>query len=326
MKVLLLVRPGFIGNALIDHLHEHELALLSPADALAVDELPAGGQVFSGTRNDLSDRNLRARLSRWKPDVVIELGAFNQRTATQALDGLRGIAPRYVVVSSISVYRRYGAFLRLEPALDDGKGLLRETDPLRRRLFVYRQALGESTDCGRSWLAEYDKIAAEETFRRASNVGVQIVRLPLIYGPGDPDRRVQCYAERLRAGPIIMTRSQAAWRQSRCFVRDAAQAITSAAIRDDKARSFDIFNVSDGADLSEADWVELIAETLGPLSHPAYIEHSEEAQPLVSDFPSDSDYSQHLAVDSRRIRTALGWKASTEFGLALDETVRSNNQ
>lgn len=323
MKVLLLGRPGFIGNALIHHLHEHELAVLSPADPLAVDGLPDERRVFSGTRSNLSDRNLRARLSRWKPDVVIDIGAFNQRTATQALDGLKGIAPRYVVVSSVSVYGRYGAFLRMEPARDGSKGLLRETDPLRRRLFVYRQASGGSTDSGRSWLADYDKIVAEETFRRASDVSVQIVRLPLIYGPGDPDRRVQSYAERLRAGPIVMTHSQAAWRQSRCFVRDAAQAIASVAIRGEMARSFDILNVSDGADLTEAEWIELIACALGPLPHPAHIEHAEEAQPLVNDFPPNCDYSQHLAVDSRRIRTALGWNAETEFDIALDETVRS---
>jgi len=245
MKALVLGRPGFIGSALVDHLHDHEIAFVCPTNTF-IEE----GRTFCGTRSDLADPDFRDRLSRWQPDVVIDLGAVNRETAKQALDGLRGIAPSFVLVSSISVYRRYGAFLRRELVRADHNVLLRESDPLRQKLFVYRQLSGAASDPARIRLANYEKIAAEETFRGAHDIGVQVLRLPMIFGPGDPDRRVQSYVKRLRTGPIVMTSLQAAWRQSRCFVRDAAKAIVSAAVRASTVGSSDIFHVSDGANLS----------------------------------------------------------------------------
>lgn len=314
MRVLLIGGSGFVGGALCQALTGHDLTLFTrgAGDGTA--------PVLRGVRKDLP--NLRGRFEADPPEVVIDTGASHGPAADLAIQAFQDLPVHIVMLSSLSVYRRYGAFLGIEPSGgDSGTAPLDEDAPLRKTLYVYRTAEGGSSDPSRPWLADYDKIPAERAYARMPGARVTILRLPLVYGPSDPDRRVQDLAARMRSGPIPLTPAMAAWRHARGAVENVAGAIAAAALLQTPPNGVRAFNVSDGgADLSEAAWLEAIGRAAG-IARPYRIIETAPVAPLVSDFPDTAHYRYHLTLSTERLSRDLGWVPLISTQDALAQTL-----
>lgn len=315
MKILIIGGSGFIGRRLVGALKGHELRLFTRGCG------DGRTPVIRGTREDLLA--YRATFAANPPDVVIDTGAQNYHTAALALKAFENLTQHFVVLSSLSVYRRYGWFLGAEPGGEAEVYPLEEAAPLRTQLFVYRRSDGQSTDPSRPWLADYDKILAERAYCSRALGSVTIMRLPLIYGPEDPDRRVQSLVERIRRAPVKMHKDMAAWRNARSYVGNVTDAIACVTLRADVTSGIRVYNVADSPEMNEATWLHKIAMAAGLTDSIDLITDKCDNPPApVSDFPVTADYRYHLSLSTTRIRKELGWSPQTGVEDALAETVR----
>ncbi|WP_082765318.1 MULTISPECIES: NAD-dependent epimerase/dehydratase family protein [unclassified Phenylobacterium] len=316
MRILILGGTGFIGREVVRALNGHELCLFHRSGA----ESPSGTvRHIYGDRGNLAAS--RGDFAAFAPDVVLDMTPQNGRDAEQAVTCLVGLAGRAAAVSSLSVYRAFGRLLGTEP----GRSLpapLSENQPLRSRMFPYRGPAPRGAGDPRLWMDDYDKIPAERAFLGGA-LPASVVRLPMVYGPGDADRRVGAYLDRLRGGrPLVLGETAAAWRNARNFVRNVAQAIALVTLRGVPGR---VYNAPAPHDLSELEWVRHIARAAGLTNEIRAVEDGTEGalRPLIDEFPAHADFRQHLVVDDSRIRVELGCEDAVPLEAALAETVAS---
>ena len=110
------------------------------------------------------------------------------------------------------------------------------------------------------WVTDdYDKIPAESVVMDDHKVPGTVLRLPMVYGPGDPLRRFYPVVKRILDGRrhIIFPETLAAWRSPRGYVENVATAIALAATDDRAARR--VYNVCEEPAYSELEWARKIA-------------------------------------------------------------------
>ncbi|HEY3365943.1 MAG TPA: NAD-dependent epimerase/dehydratase family protein [Symbiobacteriaceae bacterium] len=165
-------------------------------------------------------------------------------------------------LNSIDVCRAYNLCSRLEPGYPDPVPLS-EDAPLREKLYPYRGDAPRSEDDPDRWMDDYDKILAERIFMEHPEIPGTILRLPMVYGPGDRQHRLFKYIKRMddNRPAILLQESVARWRGSRGYVEDVAAAIAFAA--SDQRASGRIYNVGELEAHYEADWVQRIAKVAG---------------------------------------------------------------
>jgi nucleoside-diphosphate-sugar epimerase len=297
VRVTLLGGTGFIGHQVARRLVEAgaDVSVIHRGQTPA--NLP-GVRFLTADRHDPS--TLRRALVAAAPEVLIDMIAYRGSD----VDGLALALPtsleRLVVISSGDVYWTYGAFLGVRSSISAANALppadpLPEDAPLREQLFPYRAQAKSSDDL----LYEYDKILVEQTARAGAGVPVTILRLPMVYGPRDPQRRVAGVLERLRAGPstLKLNAGEAEWRCTRGYVEDVAWAIQLAAL--DRRADGQIFNLGEPDALTQVEWVGAIAaaaEWTGTVL-------TDEAEPATM----PANWRISLVVDSGRIRRMLGY-------------------
>jgi nucleoside-diphosphate-sugar epimerase len=305
MRILILGGTGFIGSSLARLLISsgHLVAVFHRGETPA--ELPPGVEHLSGDRDRLLDYALTLR--RFAPQVVVHSIAYVEVHARQMLEVFRGFAERSVVISSGDVYRSYGVFRRIESGacepLPSG-----EEAPLRHTLYPYR-ALSKGPD---DFLFSYDKIPVENAAQGDSSLPSTVLRLPMVYGPCDPLRRMAAYVRQMIEGQSIISLDEklAGWRCTRGYVEDVAAAI-ALAIMDARAAGR-TYNVGEQEARSEADWVRAIGMAAGWKGE-------------VVTVPGGSlpeDYRQHLLTDTTRIRTELGYSEIVPRDEAFARAVR----
>jgi nucleoside-diphosphate-sugar epimerase len=145
----------------------------------------------------------------------------------------------------------------------------------------------------------------------------------MVYGPGDPDRRLGSYVQRMLDGrsAILLHDAAARWRNSRAFVTNAANAIASVVRSGARGR---VYNVADPLDMEEADLILAIGQVLrwtGAV-HVVPPDWSWQARPAIDEFPIQTRFAQHLRIDSSRLRQELGYEESVSFEAGLECTVR----
>jgi nucleoside-diphosphate-sugar epimerase len=219
-----------------------------------------------------------------------------------------GIARRAVALSSQDVYRAYGRLIGIERGPIEPVPI-GEDAPLRTRLFPYRDRAKGSDQPP----YHYEKILAERLYMGEPELPGTILRLPMVYGPRDPQHRPFEYLKRMDDGrpAILLAEGMAEWRWTKGYVENVAQAVALAVTCDRAAGR--IYNVGERETLSEADWVRAIGRAAGWEGEVVVVPRTGAPEGLVPEVDTD----QHLIVDTARIRQELGYaeEVSHEEGL-----------
>jgi nucleoside-diphosphate-sugar epimerase len=315
MSVLVLGGTGFIGAPLVRRLL---------ADGVETAAAHRGtGEVAAGAASRVLDRRdvdaVTAVVRELGTTTVIDLLAYTQADTLPLVAALSGRVERYVLVSSADVYRNYeGLHRRARPApiLDR----LTEDSPLRETRFPYRLARPRAAGDPQAWMDAYDKIPLEEAARAASGLEATILRLPLVFGPGDRQRRFSWAIRPMVAGRprFVVPHPWASWRATFGYVDDVAAGIALAAVHPRAAG--ETFNLGRGNTPTNLAWAATFAEHLAwpgevQLAHPR-VAHGALAAAVAG---LNLDYP--LFLDNAKIRRRLGYSEPTPLEEALARTV-----
>jgi nucleoside-diphosphate-sugar epimerase len=310
MRVLVLGGTRFIGAHAVRRLAAdgHEIAVFHRGETEA--GLPAGVAHLHGPRERLAE--FVPRFRDFRPEVVLDVRALTERDGATLVALFRGIARRLVVISSGDVYRAFDRFRRADPGPPDPVPLT-EDSPLRDRMYPYRETGGRPGE----GLADYDKILVERAAMSAPDLPATILRLPMVYGPGDYQHRLFEYLKRMDDGRrvILVSGGMARWRCFRAYVEDVASAI-ALGVTDDRAAGR-IYHVGDADNATEEAWIRRIAVAAGWTGEVSV--RSVEALP--GHLRPDVDPAQDLALDSSRIRRELGYREIVAPDEAMRRTV-----
>jgi hypothetical protein len=218
----------------------------------------------------------------------------------------------------MDVYRATGVLHGLEEGPLEPVPL-GEGSPLRTRLQTYPDAQIRMLQQLFGWLdAEYDKIPVERAVLGDAALPATVLRLPMIYGPGDPLHRLFPLLKRMDdARPaIVLPESVAAWRGPRGYVENVAAAIALVATLGSAPPS-DVYNVGEPESLPELEWARLVGEAAGWRGELVVV--PDEEAPASVRMPGN--LAQHWAVDTARIRAELGYAEPVARPEALRRTV-----
>jgi len=314
MRVLLIGGSGFIGSPLATELrsHGHEIAVFHRGTGATASR--PGERHLLGDRNRLSLH--RDGLREFAPEAIVDLILASGEQARELTEVARALTSRLVVLSSADVYRAWGIVQGIEPGRLEPLPIA-EDAALRSFPNVYSDKQLETMRAVFSWLPEsYDKIAVE---REVMNSGVPatVLRLPMVYGPGDPLHRCFPVVKRIAdARPaMILSDDLAAWRLPRGYVQNVAHAI-GLAVTSERAAGR-IYNVCEEPCLTELEWQTRIANEAGWQGRFVVLRAEETPGHLLP--PGNT--RQHLVLSSERIRSELGYRELVPAGEALRRTI-----
>ncbi len=258
MRILLIGGNGFIGRFAVAALKRqgHALAVFHRGTTA----VPAGVDEIRGDRNQLSAST--QELKHFAPDVVIDLVISSGPQAGELMNIFRGTARRVVMLSSMDVYRAVGIVHGTESGPLQELPLTEESE-LRRSLHPYPPESLQHLRKIFAWVTDdYDKIPAERIVMNDRELPGTVLRLPMVYGPGDPLHRFYPVVKRIADGRrhIIFPETLAAWPSPRGYVENVAAAIALAATDERAARR--IYNVCEEPSFSELEWARKIAAAM----------------------------------------------------------------
>ena len=315
MKILLIGGTGFIGPFVVQQLTDagNEVAVLHRGKSDV--GLPDGAQRIIGDANRLDDHH--EELRRLPPDVVVNFILSSGKQAELMMRALRCIAKRVIALSSMDVYRACGVFHGTESGALQPLPL-KEDSELRTQP-AYSRAQMEMGQKIFSWMTDdYDKVPVEHVVMSDPGLPGTVLRLPMIYGPGDPLHRFVPIIKRICDGrqQILFGEKHAKWRGPKGFVENVAQAIALAATSELAAGR--IYNVSESDSLTELQWAQLIAKEMG--WNGEFIVMPEERLPVH--LVVSGNYAQHWVASSERIRDELGYEEKLPRTVALRRTIQ----
>jgi nucleoside-diphosphate-sugar epimerase len=249
-----------------------------------------GGQVqslLSGWGHEVAYGSFSAEVA---PEVVVALPSVDLNSILPLLQ-LPSLK-RVVYCGSIQIYRAYARYTKSEPGPLDLVPLL-EDDP--------QQTTG-------------DAAKNEEFVRNECKAMLSVLRLPIMFGPYTANETVTRYLAQMDSGAheLRISASFAEWRCAAAFVDDVALAIALTA-KNSKADG-KTYNVADSFVFTRLDWIQAIGRA-ADWDGDVIVEEGEPVDDQV-------DYSQHLILDSSRIRQDLGYTESIPINDALRRTVK----
>lgn len=313
MRILVLGGTQFIGPFVVQQLVAagHAVTLFHRGKTEHPDL--AGIPRILGHREQLAAH--RPAFRALAPEVVLDMFALSEADARGVVETFRGLARRLVVVSSADVYRAYGVLLGLEDGPPDPTPLV-EDAPLRTHLHPYRGAEPRAADAPDRHLDDYDKVLVERVVSGEPALPATVLRLGMIYGPGDRQHRLHPYLRQMDAGQaaIVLGRAEAGWRAPRAYVVNAAAAI-ALAVTDERACGR-VYNVAEADALPEAEWVRLVGRAAGWEGEVVVTADQPPAGPLAG-----ANLAQDLALNSGRLRAELDYAERVDRDAALRATV-----
>lgn len=298
LKVIVLGGTRFIGRAIVEDLAAagHEL-LLVHRGVLEPSGMPEARHLHT-ERADLPGH--RAVIEEFGPEAAIDCRALTRADAEIALEALpSGI--RLVVISSVDVYRAFGA---LHDDRETDPVPIDEDSPVRANRYPYRGKM-EGMD-------DYDKLDVEDVYLPR---GATSLRLPMVYGERDYQRREELILRRLRAGRARIPVGSGMWLACRGYVRDVARGARMAL--ESSSAMGQVLNLCEDRTFSMGMWARMILDAAGSKSELVRVPDDL----LPEDLKPTGTMPQHIQASSRKARTVLGWTTSDPAG-TLRTTVK----
>jgi nucleoside-diphosphate-sugar epimerase len=254
-------------------------------------------------------------MRRTPPDVVLDMIAGDERHARVVVDAFRGVARRLVTASSMDVYRVYEVGLGLSEGPLEPVPLTEES-PLRTVLHPFRNRPAGSIPF--DWVTpDYDKILVERAVRSEPSLAATVVRLPMVYGPGDPLHRFHGFLKRMDDGrrAIPIEETWARWQGPMGYVEDVAAAIALAVTN--RAAAGRTYNIAEADALAWAEWACAVGQAAGWNGRIVTLPRDRTPKHLIPPFRAE----QHWTASSTRIRDELGYCETVTRAQALARTV-----
>ena len=313
MKVLLIGGTGFMGPSTAFYLQRggHSVTIFHRGKTAA----PQGADEIIGDHHRLKEH--RAEFERSGFDVVVDFILSSGPQAKELTRTFRGITNRAVAISSMDVYRAMGVIHGTEP------GPLQEL-PLTEDSAVRTQQNTYSAEAMKKvkeiypWADDqYDKIPVEQAVLEDCDLYGTVLRLPMVYGPGDPLHRFHAVLKRMDDGrkQIIFSDGFAAFRSPRGFVNNVGAAIALAATSEQAAGR--VYNICEEESFSELEWSKKIADAVGWKGEFIVLPHEQTPKHLLQ----AGNTAQHLAASSERIRRELGYREPIGSEEAMRRTI-----
>ena len=294
MKVAVLGGTRFIGRAIVEELvAARDEVLVVHRGQLEPGDLPQVPHLHCD-RAELASH--RQELAAFAPDAVVDCRALTRRDAEIALDSLPGVE-RWIVISSVDVYRAFGA---LNDDLETDPVPLDEESPVRPERYPYRGKM--------PGMDEYDKLDVEDVYLPR---GATVMRLPMVYGEHDYQRREEFVLRRVRAGRDRIPFGAGTWLTCRVYVRDVGRAVRLAL---EKPVGGEVMNICEDRSYSMGLWSRMILEAAH--SNAELVRVADELLP--DDLKFTGSVVQHIAAGAHKARRLLGWRTSDPF-----ETLRN---
>jgi len=306
MTVLVLGSSGFIGP--------HVVAALAARQVEVVGANRSGAGPH-GARLDRRDAlAVRALVRQRRVTSVIDLLAYTAADSLPLFEALDGEVDHWVMASSCDVYANYDGLHR-HPAPEPVATALAETSPLRTRLYPYRQDPPRDPAAADAWMDDYDKIPLEAALRARTALKATLMRLPMVFGPGDRQRRFRWAISPMRRG-AVQIEVDPGWlgfRATHGYVEDVADALASAALH--PAARGGTFNLGRDVPGDNRGWFDAFAAQAG------WTGELRQA-PAPDDSPLAAlDLRYRLVVDTSAFRAACSWTEPTPLADAVARTL-----
>jgi nucleoside-diphosphate-sugar epimerase len=277
----------FIGRAIVEELVAagHDLLIvhrgnLEPDDLVPVQHLHAERKELAAHRDELAA---------FKPDAAIDCRALTRADAQIAIDALPA-GLRLVVISSLDVYRAFGA---VNEERETDPVPLDEESPVRLNRYPYRGKMPGMDD--------YDKLDVEDVYLPHDATSV---RLPMVYGEHDYQLREEYILRRVRAGRSRIPFGAGMWLACRTYVKDMARGVRLVLTTPETAGH--VLNLCDDRTYSMRMWSRMILDAAG--TDAELVRVADELLP--EDLKATGTMTQHIAASARKARSMLGWTTS----------------
>lgn len=313
MKVLVIGGTGFMGPSTVSYLQKsgHSVTVFHRGNHPA----PRDTSEILGDHHRLIE--YRAGFERGRYDVVIDFILSSGRQAKELMKTFRGITSRVVAISSMDVYRAMGVIHGTE--LGPLQELpLTEDSELRTQQNTYSPEAMEKVKEIYPWADDqYDKVPAERTVLEDCDIYGTVLRLPMVYGPGDPLHRFHAVLKRMddKRKQILFSEDLAEFRSPRGYVDNVGAAIALAATSEKAVGR--VYNICEAESFSELDWSKKIAAGVGWQGEFVVVPRGKAPKHLQH--PGNA--AQHLAASSERIRRELGYREPVGEDEAIRRTI-----
>ena len=305
-NILIIGGTRFIGPYVVRRLSSlgHRLLLFNRGQtpATTINDI----ETIHGDRADII--SFQKDIQAFSPDIVIDMIPVTGQDAESLLSAIKQRHPRVVVISSQDVYHAWGRLIGVEQG-EPADVPITEDSPLRTTRFPYRNQGGRLTD--------YDKIIVEETYMSDDDVSATVLRLPMVYGPGDYQHRLYQYLKKMddNRPHIILEETASRWRWTTGYVENIAEAIVLAAFHERApGRIYNIGN-PDTPDLKT--WIRAIGDAAGWSGEIQTIPRQYFPEPIRDRETPDQD----IIVSSEQIREELGYHELVSLWKGLVQTI-----
>jgi nucleoside-diphosphate-sugar epimerase len=313
MKILLIGGTGFMGPSTVAHLKKagHHVVVFHRGRT----PLPAGAEEIIGDHHKLGE--YRSEFARRNFDVVIDFILSSGRQAKTLIETFRDITRRVVALSSMDVYRAMGIIHGTETGPLQTVPLTEESELRTNRNTYSPEAMKKVREVYPWADDEYDKIPVEEAVLSVRELAGTVLRLPMVYGPGDPLHRLHHILKRMDDGRpyILFPDDMAAFRTPRGFVENVGAAIALAAASDRAAGR--VYNICEAESYSELEWARKTADAVGWKGEFIVLPREKAPKHLVM----PTRIEQHLAASAERIRRELGYREAVSGDEAIRRTI-----
>jgi nucleoside-diphosphate-sugar epimerase len=310
MTVMVLGANGFIGPHIV-------AALAGETEVVAVSRRGTGPHGVAADRDDV--RAIRDLVRDRRVTAIVDLLARTEADTLPLLKAMDGEVARFVMASSCDVYRNYEG-LHGHASGPPIEGLLAEASPLRTQLYPYRADPPRDPAAPDAWMDAYDKIPLEQALLARPGLGGVVLRLPMVFGPGDQQRRFRWCARPMLAGAAHID-ADPAWlgfRTTYGYVADVGDALARAALH--PAAVGRVFNLGRENLGDNRAWLWRFAEALGWGGDVRAVT-SPPNGPLAG-----LDLSYPLTIDAGAFSAAYGWTEPTALEDALVATIEDERK